>query len=118
MRLLAKLYHGEAATVPAKFYCAVMSAIWEAGYNPPLQKILHDIIEYMVDTSDAQQTWMKYVEKYVHRSPALAGASVSYIPTIYDVVNADASLLKPLVNVVNSIRCKRAGTRPAWYKNL
>lgn len=95
-RLLAKLIKGRAATRPETFRVACLSALWEIGYNKPLYEIVRAMMEEVPPPDGDPKKW---VEKYLCRVPALADIELSYVPEWEVIVNADASLIKPLETV-------------------
>jgi len=113
-RLLGKLFKGSATAVKAKFFSACLSAIWDCGYNEPLYDILKEIIGGLGNIEGDPQLEM-YMAALVKRSPALAGASPVYVPSFADVVNGDASILRPLLDVYWSRRCEEVGSKVGWY---
>uniref|UniRef100_A0A023EYT4 Uncharacterized protein n=1 Tax=Triatoma infestans TaxID=30076 RepID=A0A023EYT4_TRIIF len=96
-RLLAKLSLGRSTESRSTFKAAVLSAIWECGYNKPLYDILADLFKKI--QVDDPQRFNKALQKYVKRSPGCCDAPYTYLPEFATVVNSDASMIKPLETV-------------------
>jgi len=116
IRVLAKLYHGSASANPAKFYAALLSAIWDSGYNPKLQDILHGWINGISARIPSVQTgWREFREFFEKKTPSLSNNDDVFVPSIHDVVNMDSSMIRPAMRVVMMNASKKAGTRVSWY---
>lgn len=95
-RLLAKLSMGRATQMAESFRIACQSALWEVGYNRELYEVVRQItISVETPTRDVK----KEVEKYLKRTPLMADCSLFYIPEFEMIVNADASIIRPLENL-------------------
>nr|AYU49214.1 putative RNA polymerase [Kwi virus] len=92
-RLLAKLSKGRATQSATNFRIACQSALWEIGYNQPLYDIVREVtVSVDVPKEDVKQQ----LERYIKRSPLMADCSLFYVPEFEMIVNADASIIRPL----------------------
>lgn len=96
-RVLAKLYHGRSSADKSTFKAALLSAMWEGGYNRPLYDILSTMWDSIGDVEPS--VFSKQLEKYVQKSPGVLGSVHTYKPAFETIVNADASIIKPLEKV-------------------
>ncbi|KAH9372051.1 hypothetical protein HPB48_020500 [Haemaphysalis longicornis] len=85
--VLAKLFHGKAATSVSRFVATLQAMLYNVGYN----EWLHAILLQLVPEADANQAEYEHVERKVRKVPHLRDHSPDYFPS-FNVCAANASM--------------------------
>lgn len=110
-RLLAKLFHGRSSASGDTFKAALLSAVWECGYNRPLYEVLK-ILWNEIEVKDPA-VFNRKLDEFVKRTPAVAGSTTTWLPEFATIINADASLIRPLEKVYWAMKIDREVGLPA-----
>lgn len=103
VRVLAKLFKGSATESVASFLPAVMSSIWDCGYNRPL----YDILQKMYTTlySAAGDVDISF-DKYTRRHKILEDWPPDKVPPFNYLANMEGTLLEPHTQVTRYLSVK------------
>nr|WOK58456.1 MAG: RNA-dependent RNA polymerase [Wufeng shrew ribovirus 3] len=95
-RVLGKLFHGRHRENVNHHYCALLSSLYEAGANRRLHDIIRGLLIKLKPSVD-NVAMRQYLGLFSRRTPQMAGATTSYIPSFEDVINSNVHLAGPFI---------------------
>lgn len=115
-RLLAKLYRGGHRNTRERFLAAVDSALNDVGANEQLFRIVHNLRFLIAGEGPLDlEKYKDALKVYLRKNPMLEFMSLGYVPTYADILNLDASILGPLLEVKKSRATSEHGMTPRMY---
>ncbi|CAN7979263.1 unnamed protein product [Ixodes persulcatus] len=92
VRVLAKLFHGQAATSVARFTASLQAMLYDVGYNP----WLHDILLKLIPAGPVNQAeYDREVERKIRKVPSMNGHPPDFFPSFNVCADADGSQANP-----------------------
>ncbi|EEC08051.1 hypothetical protein IscW_ISCW006242 [Ixodes scapularis] len=92
VRVLAKLFHGQAATSVARFTASLQAMHYDVGYNP----WLHDILLKLIPAGPVNQAeYDREVERKIRKVPSMKGHPSDFFPSFNVCADADGSQANP-----------------------